>query len=140
MIYLIPVTNLDEYIRMYKELLSLHIQACIDMKISTEKPTENFMDGGIKHINNPDELVRLIVNTDGEIVGFIVYEYTSDTEVYVHRLFVKKMYRRKGYASEVIRDLAKNHSVRLECYTGIQAKEFYESLGFKNMYTGYILE
>lgn len=95
----------------------------IDIKIDIDK-YDNF--------NN--DTVHFLIYLNGEAIGTSRYVKLSNEKVQLQRLAIKKEFRNKGYASQLIKfmeEYAKKREIDyLELHAQYYAKEFYSKLGY----------
>ena len=80
--------------------------------------------------------VRIGIEEDGKLVAGLDAVVTAFKILYVSTVFVDEEYRRKGLATELIREMEKRakalgvNTIRLDTFSW-QGKDFYEAVGYE---------
>lgn len=83
-----------------------------------------------------DGSIRIGMEEDGKIVAGLDACMTAFKILYVSTVFVDAAHRRKGYGTQLIREMEKRakalgaNTIRLDTFSW-QGKEFYEALGYQ---------
>lgn len=78
----------------------------------------------------------LVLEQEGEVVGFARYLTDGQVTTFISELLVAKAYRRQGLARRLLMAIAQRHpQTRLELLS--QADAYYDALGFRRVGTGF---
>lgn len=95
-----------------------------------------------KYDNFNNDTVHFLIYLNGEAIGTSRYIKLSNEKVQLQRLAIKKEFRNKGYASQLIKfmeEYAKKREIDyLELHAQYYAKEFYSKLGYLPISEKYI--
>lgn len=88
-------------------------------------------------LKQPD-IVVLIKEHEGEIVGFIVYELADDNIFYLIKVGVNSEHWRKGFGSKLVTEIKKKTNIRKErtkictyvSESNLRAQLFFKEIGF----------
>lgn len=95
---------------------------------------------------NKDDYFQCLICLSGQTVGVLEYQITTseidDHEILnLENLYILPRHRGCGLGKKVIAELKKqNKRIELECWYGLPANDFYESLNMKVIKTRYMLE
>ena len=115
-----------------------HMQHIYDTEVSSYN-----YERARKHIFDRESF---LIKLNNNVVGILqiekqISEIDNEPILYVHALYFCNKYRDKGLGIFVLKYLCKTYKLRIECscWYDIPARQLYEKLGFKTMYTRYFL-
>lgn len=134
------------------------IQIFTSLKIELAKYHEQYacmqgiLDSEIVHYNKESVYQNIftresyLLKVREKVVGILQFEkqiseIDNNPILYVHALYFSEQYQNKAWGIYVLKYLCNTYNMRIECscWYDIPALKIYEKIGFKRMFTRYIL-